>query len=94
METPQQRKIREALNRPSATDSDAIADSEPQGKTSLQAHALDHTDPDYIPKTLTPHEWEQWYAEHGVPQSHRRSRKPEPATPSLWSRILQFLRGS
>ena len=94
METPQQRKIREALNRPSATDSDAIANSEPEGKTSLQAHALDHTDPDYIPKTLTPHEWEQWYAEHGVPESHRRSRKHEPATPSLWSRVLQFLRGS
>ena len=40
METPQQRKIREALNRPSPTDSDATADSEPEGDTSLQAHAL------------------------------------------------------
>ena len=90
METPQQRKVRQALNRPSPTDSSSTADSEPEGHTSLQAHALDHTDPGYIPKTLTPHEWEQWYAEHGVPESHRRSRRPEPAAPSLWLRVLRF----
>ena len=23
-----------------------------------------------VPTTLTPYEWEQWYAEHGVPDSH------------------------
>ncbi|MEQ8801084.1 hypothetical protein [Haliea sp.] len=94
METPQQRKIREALNRPSPDDEGRAADAKPEGNTSLQAHALEHTDPDYIPKTLTPHEWEQWYAEHGVPESHRRSRKPGPAAPSLWLRVLQFFRRS
>ncbi|MFO7552928.1 MAG: hypothetical protein R6W80_16095 [Haliea sp.] len=94
METPQQRKVREVLNRPSPDDKGGAADGKPEGNTSLQAHALEHTDPDYIPKTLTPHEWEQWYAEHGVPESHRRSRKPEPAAPSLWLRVLQYFRRS
>ncbi|MDP5063628.1 MAG: hypothetical protein NWQ24_03050 [Haliea sp.] len=92
METPQQRKIREALNRPSPRDTSTIANSEPEGETSLQAHALEHTDPDYVPKTLTPHEWEAWYAEHGVPESHRQATDNEPAAPSLWLRLLQFLR--
>lgn len=94
METPQQRKVRQALNRPSPADSSSTTDSEPEGQTSLRAHALEHTDPDYIPKTLTPYEWEQWYAEHGVPESHRRTPQRQPASPSLWLRVLQFLRGS
>ena len=94
METPQQRKIREALDRPSPTDSDATADSEPEGDTSLQAHALEHTDPDYVPKTLTPHEWEQWYAEHGVPESHRHPPSSRPAATSLWLRLLRLFRRS
>lgn len=94
METPQQRKVRQALNHPSPSDNSTTANSEPEGHTSLQAHALEHTDPDYIPKTLTPHEWEQWYAEHGVPESHRRTAPREPRASSLWLRVLGFLRGS
>ncbi len=94
METPQQRKIREALNGPSNADSGAHAGSEPEGDTSLQAHALEHTDPDYIPKTLTPHEWEQWYAEHGVPESHRQAAPPAPAAASFWQRLLRVFRRS
>ena len=23
-----------------------------------------------VPKTLTPYEWEQWYADHGIPEGH------------------------
>ncbi len=92
METPQQRKVREALNRPSPGDDGAAADGEPEGDTSLREQAFEHTDPDYIPKTLTPHEWEQWYAEHGVPESHRHPPQPEPAASSLWQRVLHFFR--
>ncbi len=94
METPQQRKVRQALNRPDPADDGVTADDKPEGDTSLREQALEHTDPDYIPKTLTPHEWEQWYAEHGVPESHRHPAKPEPASPSLWTRVLQFFRRS
>ncbi len=92
METPQQRKIREALNRTSPGDSSTLDNSEPEGSTSLQAHALEHTDPDYVPKTLTPHEWEAWYAEHGVPASHRQTSKAAPAAQSLWSRLKTLFR--
>jgi hypothetical protein len=38
------------------------------------------------PKTLTPHEWELWYAQHGIPDEHLQ---PLPATtPSKWWRRL------
>ncbi|MCR9186234.1 MAG: hypothetical protein NXH81_12620 [Halieaceae bacterium] len=94
METPQQRKIREALNRPSPNDSSAKEKSDPETSTSLQAHALEHTNPDYVPKTLTPHEWEAWYAEHGVPASHRQTPKTTPAAQSLWSRLKNLFRRS
>lgn len=26
-----------------------------------------------VPKTLTAHEWQQWYADNGVPQEHRKT---------------------
>jgi hypothetical protein len=38
---------------------------------SLQDKALQRALGARIPKTLTPHEWEQWYEEHGVPEEHR-----------------------
>jgi hypothetical protein len=41
--------------------------------TSLRGKALERALGDRLPTTLTPHEWEQWYAEHGVPASHRQS---------------------
>lgn len=83
METSQQRKIRELLE-------------EHDGKneasdTSLRAHALEHTAEDYVPKTMTPYEWEQWYAEHGVPESHRKPAPAAKSTQSLWRRALRIL---
>lgn len=94
METPQQRKIREALNRPSPGEQGGPAEGEPEGDTSLREQALEHTDPGYLPKTLTPYEWEQWYAEHGVPESHRQPAQKGAAAPSLWRRVVGFFRRS
>jgi hypothetical protein len=37
---------------------------------SLRGNALSRALSGGVPKTLTPYEWEQWYAEHGVPHSH------------------------
>ena len=37
---------------------------------SLRANSLSRAISGEIPKALTPYEWEQWYAEHGVPHSH------------------------
>jgi hypothetical protein len=40
-----------------------------------------------VPQTLTPHEWEQWYAQHGIPESHtNRERKP---TTSWWRALFR-----
>jgi hypothetical protein len=92
METPQQRKIRRALERSSSGKESTAATSDPEKTTSLQAHALEHTDPDYVPKTLTPHEWEAWYAEHGVPAAHRQPKPAASTETSLWSRLKRLVR--
>ncbi|CAN0604693.1 unnamed protein product, partial [Ectocarpus sp. 12 AP-2014] len=77
METRQQRLIREALEHGSGKDK-AKADAEPE--VSLRDQSLAHTDPNYVPKTLTPHEWEAYYAANGVPASHKRGTAEAPAS--------------
>ncbi|MFN2287013.1 MAG: hypothetical protein ABR578_01635 [Chromatocurvus sp.] len=60
--------------------------------TSLHQQAAQHTDDDYVPRTLTPHEWEAWYAEHGVPEAHRQTASaPSPTPPSRWRDLLARL---
>ena len=68
METRQQRLIREALEH----DAKHSEDEDSAPRTSLRDKSLEHTDADYLPRTLTPFEWEEFYAEHGVPREHRR----------------------
>jgi hypothetical protein len=86
METRQQQLIRRALENAEGSDK---AGGTPRG-TSLQEQALEHTDPHYVPRTLTPHEWELYYREHGVPAEHRR--RPESSARGE-SRARRFLRG-
>lgn len=71
-ETSNQRRIRELLD-----------EKEPEKDRSLRAQALTRATEAKVPKTLTPWEWEQWYTEHGKPESHRAS--PEPRQ-GLWQR--------
>ena len=52
--------------------------------TSLHAKSLQRALDLEVPKTLTPYEWEQWYAEHGIPQSHKRD---EPIPRRNWWRL-------
>lgn len=81
METRQQRLIREIVDGPGES-----------ADTSLRRQAQRHTDENYVPRTLTPHEWEQWYADHGVPRSHRGDDRPEqPAAAPRWRRLLSRL---
>ena len=76
METRQQRLIRQALEH--GTPASKRKPEEPETPAvALRDQSLAHTADDYVPKTLTPHEWEQYYREHGVPESHRAS---SPAT--------------
>lgn len=46
--------------------------------TSLRAHSLQRATRGTVPTTLTPYEWEQWYAEHGVPETHRNAGLERP----------------
>jgi hypothetical protein len=57
-----------------------------EADNSLRGKALAQARGKQPPRTLTPHEWEQWYAENGVPDSHRQS-EPVPQV-SWWRRCL------
>jgi hypothetical protein len=77
METRQQRLIREALEHHGE---DRQGEHEPE--VSLRDQSLRHTQEDYVPRTLTPFEWEEYYRDHGVPEGHRRQpENRDRATP-------------
>lgn len=61
-------------------------DDNKNADTSLRSKALRRALEHDLPKTLTPHEWEQWYADHGVPQSHKQG---ETAPRRRWWRFWQ-----
>jgi hypothetical protein len=77
METRNQRLIRQILN-----EKDDSAD------TSLQAQALRRARSGEAPRTLTPFEWEQWQAEHGVPPSLKQGTSQREDKPGLLKRLL------
>lgn len=54
--------------------------------TSLRAKSLARARSAALPTTLTPYEWEQWYAQHGVPASHLQATKRPPAP--WWRRFF------
>ena len=53
----------------------------------LRRKALDRATGDKVPTTLTPWEWQEYYAEHGVPKSHSQARGNSPKR-SWWRRWL------
>lgn len=55
--------------------------------TSPRRKSLERTLGDEVPMILTPHEWEQWYAENGVPESHRvANRRGGRAWSQFWKK--------
>ena len=42
---------------------------------SLQGASMRRALNQQVPKTLTPFEWQEWYAENGVPEQHRNPQK-------------------
>ena len=74
-ETRNQQRIRELLG-----------DKEEEKDNSLRGKALERANEQRVPRTLTPWEWQQWYAEHGQPAEHRRE-SPEQRKP-WWRRLL------
>ena len=83
METRQQKLIREAPEKePSTAQNDHADSAAAEHNASLRDQALKHIDERYVPKTLTPFEWEEYYKRMGIPSSHRQaaSKPPEPGT--------------
>jgi hypothetical protein len=74
-ETRNQQRIREILG-----------EKEAEQDNSLRGKSLERATGGQVPKTLTPWEWQQWYAEHGRPPEHR----PQSAgrRSSWWRRLL------
>ena len=73
-----------------AVDHDRIAqllgEEQASSDLSLRAQSLKRATTTSVPRTLTPHEWEQWYALHGVPDTHQRGDRGSKT--SWWQRLL------
>ena len=62
----------------------SIAGKEDKIDNSLQGQSKKRALSHAVPTTLTPHEWEQWYREHGVPQAHRNARSRNRPERKRW----------
>ncbi len=62
----------------------------PETDSSLRGQALRRATGQRPPRTLTAWEWEAWYAEHGVPASHRAPEDRQAQSRGLigWMRSL------
>lgn len=67
------------------------ADTEPQKDLSLQGNARRRALETVVPRTLTPWEWQEWYAIHGVPESHRNPEAIE-SKPTMLERLKTWVR--
>lgn len=65
-----------------------LEDSDEASDTSLRAKTLKRALQDKVPTTLTAYEWQEWYAEHGVPDSHSPANPGEGRRP-WWRRWFQ-----
>ena len=65
---------------------DALDVSGARGDSSLQAQSVRRAMSQTPPKTLTAWEWEEWYARHGIPESHRQRE-----TGGWWAQFLSGL---
>ena len=54
--------------------------------TSLRAKSLRRATGGEVPHTLTPYEWEHWYAQHGIPDSHLQ--QPQQRRAPWWRRFF------
>ena len=64
METRNQKRIREILG-----EKDEAVD------LSLQSKAYERAMSESVPTTMTPWEWEEWYALHGKPEAFKKATK-------------------
>lgn len=70
---------------------DLLGDDEAPRDHSLRGKSLARATEAQVPKTLTPDEWADWYSEHGVPESHRRSAPAVSENRSMRVRLREWL---
>ena len=63
-----------------------LAEKEDITDHSLRAKSLDRAMTMKVPATLTAYEWEQWYAEHGIPEAHLNA---SASSPPWWRNLLR-----
>lgn len=68
-----------------------LKEKEETSDHSLRSQSLDRAVKMKVPATLTPYEWQQWYAEHGIPESHL---KASTESPPWWHKLLRLKRDS
>lgn len=66
-----------------------LGETEARADTTLQSQALRRAKRRQPPRTLTPFEWEQWYADNGVPEEHLKMNYP--ITETAWQRLKRCL---
>lgn len=62
-----------------------LGDDKDTADNSLRGKSLQRAMSDRVPTTLTPYEWEQWYLEHGIPDSHKAIEQEHQT--SWWRRL-------
>jgi hypothetical protein len=68
-----------------------LSQDESSGDHSLRSQSMHRATTGQLPKTLTAHEWELWYAEHGIPEEHKLGlTATKPA--SWWKKLFNYLR--
>jgi hypothetical protein len=69
------------MSKQKATLDALLGNKEERSDNSLRGKSMQRALKSDLPKTLTAFEWEQWYAEHGVPQSHIDTSEPQGRKP-------------
>jgi hypothetical protein len=64
--------------------SEILGDRRGGNDLSLRGKALARALKNQAPRTMTAWEWEEWYAQHGVPTEHR-----QPASGQWWQRLFR-----
>ncbi|MEH6584016.1 MAG: hypothetical protein V7754_18930 [Halioglobus sp.] len=68
-----------------------IGEREEQSDTTLRGNSLRRAVNGKVPRTMTAFEWEQWYAEYGMPDELKIKHDTAPK-PTWWARVKYFLR--
>ena len=68
---------------------DLIGDDEAPRDHSLRGQSLARATEPRVPRTLTPDEWADWYAAHGVPDAHRRPQQQDAGKRASWMQRLR-----